>query len=351
MSNTQPKPSGFLKETLKSIVKYLSMPNIVEIMINKPHEVIIEDTVGKQRFIQDSALDLRTLHNLCHGLANYTQQTLNEQYPVLSTFIPEWGYRFQAVVGGNVDTKISISIRIGNVRTFPLDSYFYDEPEETTVSTSTGHSKEESKTAPNGKISSLIESLIIQGKNFLVSGGTSTGKTTCVNSLIHYIPRDLRIITLENMRELSVPHKNRVHLTASESNNPNIYKLLSNSILRMRPDRIMIGELTTDLTEFYLRLSSTGHDGSLTTVHADSAVKALDAIMRNLLMAGATFDVSLMDYIVNTIHYVIQLSRSAGRKITAEIFKAGLSFDQEKGTPVFTAVPLKTTADISSALN
>ena len=308
-----PRPVGFLGETLKPIERYLSTKNIVEIMINQPYELIIEDTKGRFKTIGDKNLDLKTLHRLCHNIANYTSQDLSTDYPVLSTYIPQWGYRFQAVVGGNVESKISISIRIGNVRTFDLENYFEKE------------------------VAVMVGQFVEQGKNILVSGGTSTGKTTCVNSLIQYIPKDLRIITLENMRELSVPHKNRVHLTASESKPAQSYKILSNSILRMRPDRIIIGELTTDLTEFYLRLSNTGHDGSLTTLHADSALKALDALLRNLIMAGATFDVSLMDYIASTVHFIIQLKRSANRKISAEIFKAGLKKDKEKGTLVFTA--------------
>lgn len=338
-----PKLSGFLDQTLKCIERYLAMQKIVEIMINKPFEVITESQNGDFKTFKDKSLDLQTLEKLCHGLANFTGQALSVDFPVLSTFIPHWGYRFQAVVGQNVpDTGISISIRIGNVLTFPLDNYFSDDPRDICKAGKTV----EYKPTANGKVASYIESLIVKGKNFLVSGGTSTGKTTCVNSLIQYIPHDLRIITLENMRELSVPHHNRVHLTASESKKSDIYKLLSNSILRMRPDRIIIGELTTDLTEFYLRLSSTGHDGSLTTVHADSATKALDAILRNLIMAGATFDVSLMDYIVNTIHYVIQLHRTKDRKITARIFKAGLELDNDKGNPVFTALPLNSAEEI-----
>jgi type IV secretion system protein VirB11 len=309
------KPVGFLKETLKCIEPYLKIKNIVEIMINKPFEVIIEDNKGRFKTTTDNKLDVRTLHRLCHGIANYTQQDLSTDYPVLSTYIPQWGYRFQAVVGGNVESKISISIRLGNVRTFPLDSYFEKE------------------------VADLVGRFVKKGKNIVVSGGTSTGKTTCVNSLIQYIPKHLRIITLENMRELSVPHANRVHLTASESKKSQSYKLLSNSILRMRPDRIIIGELTTDMTEFYLRLSNTGHEGSLTTLHADSPIKALDAMLRNLLMAGATFDVSLMDYIATTVNYIIQLKRSESRKITAEIFKAGLKQDEKTGSVLFTAEP------------
>lgn len=313
------KPVGFLKETLKCIEPYLKIKNIVEIMINKPFEVITEDNKGKFKTLGDKNLDVKTLHRLCHGIANYTQQDLSTDYPVLSTYIPQWGYRFQAVVGGNVESKISISIRLGNVRTFSLESYFEKD------------------------VAGVVGEHVKNGKNILVSGGTSTGKTTCVNSLIQYIPKNLRIITLENMRELSVPHSNRVHLTASESKKSQSYKLLSNSILRMRPDRIIIGELTTDMTEFYLRLSNTGHEGSLTTLHADSPVKALDAMLRNLLMAGASFDISLMDYIATTVNFIIQLKRSEARKITAEIFKSGLKKDEETGAVVFTAEPFKPT--------
>ena len=121
------------------------------------------------------------------------------------------------------------------------------------------------------------------------------------------------------MRELTVNQPNKVHLLNSESRGDEGYKILANSILRMRPDRIILGELTITLSKFFLRLANTGHAGSMTTIHADNPQKALDAVVRNLLLDGAS-DSALSDYVADTIDYVIQMKRASGRKISAGVY-------------------------------
>ena len=245
---------GHLKESLRCINKYLHKKNIVEICINRPYEVWIENTMGKWQRIEDRTLSATTLERLIKNVANCTDQTFSENYPIVASFVPEFGFRFMAALGNAVaDNGISISIRIGNALYFPLESYFDTE----TVG--------------------LIKEMMIQGENVLISGGTSTGKTTLLNSLIRYVPNHMRIITLENMKELTVEQPNNVRLLVSESRHNNGYELAMNCILKSRPDRIFIGELTPKLTEFYIRLANTGHDGTGTTIHANSAEEALEA--------------------------------------------------------------------------
>ena len=291
------KQEGFIEETLKHINQYLKKKGVVELMINQAGEILIENIQGKIKAVKDPLLTQDRLEAMLFNIGNWAGQDFSINNPVLSTYLPRYGYRIQAVIGNAVESKMSISIRIGNTRVFPLKFYFKDHSEQ-------------------------VKKLIIDAKNVVVAGGTSTGKTTCVNSLIQHIPKEKRIIALENMRELNIPHTNKVCLLASESKNEEMYFKLANSILRMRPDRILIGELTIASTKFYLRLSNTGHSGTLTTLHADTPIKALDAMRNNLILDGAN-DSGLVEYIGNTVEYVIQMKRHEGRKITAELFQVG----------------------------
>ncbi len=300
---------GFIKETLRPIEKYLTMKGVVELMINQAGEILLETENGKIKSFKDPSLTLERLEAMLFNIANWAGQEFSIQNPILSTYLPKYGFRIQGVIANAVESSISISIRVGNTRVFPLKFYF-------------------------GEQADAVKQLILEAKNIVVAGGTSTGKTTCVNSLITAIPLEKRIISLENMRELNIPHLNKVCLLASESKDEQMYFKLANSILRMRPDRILIGELTIASTKFYLRLSNTGHSGTLTTLHADSPLKALDAMRQNLILDGAS-DSGLINYVGSTVQYVIQMTRQQGRRITATLYKTGISNGQFTAQEVF----------------
>lgn len=291
---------GHLKESLRCIEKYLNKKNIVEICINRPQEVWIENTKGKWQRFDDRNLSYGVLEKLIKNVANCTSQVFSEDYPIVATFVPEYGFRFMAAFGSAVaDSGISISIRIGNALFFPLEDYF------------------------DKRTAAIIEDMMIKGENLLIAGGTSTGKTTLLNSLIQYIPNHLRIITLENMKELFVPQPNNVRLLVSESKSNKGYELAMNCILKSRPDRIFIGELTPQLSEYYIRLANTGHEGTCTTVHANSAKEGLQAVYENMLINNATESSALQKRVGNTIQHVIQCRRTGKRQIRARLYKTG----------------------------
>ena len=162
---------------------------------------------------------------------------------------------------------------------------------------------------------------IIQGKlNVLISGGTGSGKTTLLNVLSRFIPENERIVTIEDAAELQLKQE---HLVRMETRPPNIEgkgeiiqrDLVRNS-LRMRPDRIIVGEVRGAEAFDMLQSMNTGHDGSLTTIHANSPRDAL--IRLETMVAMANFDIPsefLRRFISSAIHIVIQVSRLAdGRR-------------------------------------
>ena len=166
------------------------------------------------------------------------------------------------------------------------------------------------------ELSEILKGIVKTRQNVLISGGTGSGKTTFLNVLSRFIPEEERIITLEDAAELQLKQS---HLVSLETRPPNIEgkgeitqrDLLRNS-LRMRPDRIIIGEVRGQEAFDMLQAMNTGHDGSLTTIHANSG---RDALMRlETMVAMAKFDIpslSIKRYISSAIHIIIQVARLA----------------------------------------
>lgn len=171
-------------------------------------------------------------------------------------------------------------------------------------------------------------------KNILISGGTGSGKTTLLNILSGFIPANERIITIEDAAELQLPHEHWVRL---ESRPPNvegageitIRRLVINS-LRMRPDRIIVGECRAGEALDMLQAMNTGHDGSLTTVHANSPRESLSRLETLVLMAGMDIPVSaIRSQIAGAIDIIVQMARlsDGSRKVTAITEITGMERD------------------------
>lgn len=161
----------------------------------------------------------------------------------------------------------------------------------------------------------LVLKAIVRGRlNVLVSGGTGTGKTTMLNVLSSFIPHNERIVTIEDSAELQLQQPHVVRLETRPANiegrgEVNQRELVRNS-LRMRPDRIVIGEVRGAEALDMLTAMNTGHDGSLTTIHANTARDALGRIENMVSMTGATFPIkALRQQIASAIDVVIQLER------------------------------------------
>ena len=160
-------------------------------------------------------------------------------------------------------------------------------------------------------------------KNIIISGGTSTGKTTLLNAILKEIDPQERIITIEDTPEIKPVHQNHVPLIASKGSKAlrrSRYKVFEAS-LRLRPDRILLGELRGKEAYTFLRAINTGHPGSLTTVHADTPHGAFKQIALMVMQAnlGLQND-QIMDYIRSIVDVVVQLKRIGGKRIISEVW-------------------------------
>jgi type IV secretion system protein VirB11 len=163
-------------------------------------------------------------------------------------------------------------------------------------------------------------------RNILISGATGSGKTTFAKGLVRLIPPEERLLTIEDARELVVPHRNAVHLLYAKDGQGLAKvgaKHLLESALRMRPDRILLQELRDGTAFFYLRNVNTGHPGSITTIHADSAVLAFEQLTLLVKESEGGRDLprddirALLHLLVDV---VVQMRRDGGRFRVSEVW-------------------------------
>ena len=192
-------------------------------------------------------------------------------------------------------------------------------------------------------VADVLRAVVLGRLNVLISGGTGAGKTTMLNVLSGFIPPDERIVTIEDSAELQLQQP---HVVRLETRPPNIEgkgevnqrELLRNS-LRMRPDRIVVGEVRAGETLDMLQAMNTGHDGSLTTVHANSPRDALGRVETMVSMTGISFPMrALRAQIASAINIVLQVQRSEdGRRRVVSIQEiSGMEGDMITMSEIFT---------------
>jgi pilus assembly protein CpaF len=188
----------------------------------------------------------------------------------------------------------------------------------------------------------FVRACVISRLNVIVSGGTGSGKTTLLNVLSGYIPENERIITIEDAAELKLQQDHVLRMESkppdSEGRNAVTIRDMVRNSLRMRPDRIVVGEVRGGEALDMLQAMNTGHDGSLTTLHANSPRDAISRLETLVLMAGIDLPVKMIrTQIASAIDLVIQLSRIKGgdRKVTSITEISGIEGDTVVMTDIF----------------
>lgn len=264
----------------RPIAPYYERPDVTELVINRPGEIGLETTNGWE-WVDVPELDYARLRTLCDLIANFTKQDVSEEMPVVSSVLPD-GARAQCVIPPAVPTAtVSITIRKASVVDFDLDGLEASGMFSDTIASTDeigGTDRELLDLYHSKSWKPFLQRCVEERKNILISGATGSAKTTLSKALIAVVPQHERLLTIEDTRELVVPHRNKVHMTFSKDGNSRLKvgaKELLESSLRMRPDRIFLQELRDGTAFFYLRNVNSGHPGSITTVHANSATAAL----------------------------------------------------------------------------
>ncbi|MGM7703774.1 CpaF family protein [Pseudalkalibacillus sp. Hm43] len=283
--------------------------SITEIMVNGPKEVYIERS-GKLEQADIQFKDNQHIRHIIDRIIAPLGRRIDESSPMVDARLMD-GSRVNAVIPPITLDGPSISIRKFNKTPFAMEDLiefgsFTD------------------------RMGDFLRAAVQAKLNVLVSGGTGSGKTTLLNVLSDSIPRGERIVTIEDMAELRFTYDNLVRMEARPANmegkgEVTIRQLVKNA-LRMRPDRIIVGEVRSSEAIDMLQAMNTGHEGSLTTVHANSPKDALGRLEAMVIMSGLSLTVDVIrGYFVGALDLIVQTSRQTDgqRKIVsiAEIFE------------------------------
>ncbi len=319
-----------LQTYLTPIQALFERDGVTEISINQPNEAWVEQR-GEMRLEHIPEFNLEHLKSLARLIAQSTDQHISEEAPILSATLPQ-GERIQIVFPPAVEVgTVAMSIRKPSTLDLDLDEYesfgAFQSTEVAQLENTDDIKLRE--LLDQGNVKEFIKQAVALKKNIIVSGGTSTGKTTFVNAALKEIPASERIITVEDAREVKIDHiQNRVHLLSSKGGQ-GLAKVdtqdLIEACLRLRPDRIIVGELRGAEAFSFLRAVNTGHPGSISTLHADTPNLALEQLILMVMQAGLgiTRD-QIKNYVENVINVIIQLKRGArGRRYVSEVYFKG----------------------------
>ncbi|MBZ7963311.1 Flp pilus assembly complex ATPase component TadA [Campylobacter sp. W0049] len=294
-----------LNNILEILKPYLEL-EANELVFNKEKQVLI-DRGDVWEIINDEKLDYSLLESFLIELATKRKQRFDEKHCHLSCELPPpfLRYRVQAQHKSSLfNSDICICIRIPSKKRFNIENFILSE---TCISKGWTYEK--------------IKSLIKEKKNVLISGGTGSGKTSFLNSLMGEIDLNERIVTIEDSQELFVENENKTQLAVpKEESEIYSYTTAINNAMRLRPDRLFLGEIDIRNTFTFLRVNNTGHAGNLSTLHANSPLDAIKAIITNIILGGGLQNPDqnmLKELIVTAVDYIIQIKREKrGRVIT-----------------------------------
>lgn len=301
--------SVYLDAYLAPLRPWLDRATVTEILVNRPGELWIEDAVhpGMQR-IDLPEIDDRLLQRLAEQVARVSHQGINREHPLLAATLPD-GARIQLCGPPATRAHWALAIRRHRLLDLQLDAY------------DRGPIRPQVEAAMPDPLEAPIAYLreaIRRRRTVLISGGTSTGKTTFLNAMLREIPQHERVVLVEDTAELKLSGANGVGLIAVKGELGEA-KVSANELLqaalRLRPDRIVLGELRGTETISFLRAINTGHPGSFSTVHANSPRGALEQIALMAMQTGIGLTrAETLEYAASVIDVVVQLDRADGKR-------------------------------------
>jgi pilus assembly protein CpaF len=289
---------------LRPIQHLILDPDISEIMVNGPERIFIEKA-GYLQAVPGVKLTHESLIVAVKNIARRLGDDISDAKPILDSRLPD-GSRVAAVIPPCSIHGVALTIRKFNSHKFKMKDLI------------------EAGTLTADLVDQLAE-YVAQHKNILICGGTSSGKTTLANVLTEFIPEHERIVLIEDTAEIQIQKENVLRFEARREQNGlqavTIRDLLK-ATLRHRPDRIILGEIRGGEAFELLQLLNTGHSGTISTVHANSAAQGISRFTTCVLQSGVEMPYrAIKTNIADSLNIVIQIERHPGTRFVSEVLE------------------------------
>ena len=302
---------------LRPIEHLILDPDVSEIMVNGSEHIFVE-RAGVMHVVPGVALTPKSLEVAVRNIARRLGDDISEEKPILDSRLPD-GSRVAAVIPPCSLQGVTLTIRKFNAKHFGIEDL-------THIGTITA------------ELAEVLKQAVVGRQNILISGGTGTGKTTLLNILANFIPPHERILVIEDTAEIQITTPNLVRLEARREQAAlpavTIRDLLKAS-LRHRPDRILLGEIRGAEAFDLLQLLNTGHSGTLSTVHANSAQQALRRFTSCVLQSNVELPYrAIKSNIADSLNLLVHVERRPGRRFVSEVLKI-MGYDPEQDRYTF----------------
>jgi len=289
---------------LKPIEHLILDNSISEVMVNGPDRIFIEKN-GFIEEVKDASIGERSLLVAVKNIARRLGDDISETKPILDSRLPD-GSRVAAVIPPCSLGGVTLTIRKFNSRHFEMEDLIL-------------------AGTLDRQLANRLEDYVLKRRNILVSGGTGAGKSTLVRLLAKFIPEDERIVLIEDTAELDLAQKNLVRFEARREQDglPAVaIRDLLKASLRHRPDRLILGEIRSGEAFDLLQLLNTGHAGTLSTIHANSARQGLARFTCCVLQSGVELPYrAIKTNIGDSLEVVVHVERRPGKRFVSEVLE------------------------------
>ena len=316
--------TSYLDIYLAPFMVQLERPDVSDIYVNRPGEIWIETLGGRTERHQAPELTEALLWRLARQIASITHQGISREHPLLAARLPD-GARVQIVAPPATRGPMAMAIRKHVSADLSLTDYESGGAFASTRGSDAADFREAElkKLYKSGDWAAFLAGAVRARKTILIAGGTSTGKTTFLNALLREIEPGERLILIEDTPELVCRHENAIGLVAARGALGEARVTTDDLLLvslRMRPDRIILGELRGVEAFTFLRAINTGHPGSLTTIHADTPARAVEQLALMVLQSGSQLRrEDVVGYVESAVDVFVQLERRSGKRWVSQI--------------------------------
>ena len=314
----------YLETFLAPLAPYLERADVTDLYINRPGEIWLETRTGTERH-DAPILDDPLLWRLARQIAASSDQGINREHPLLASTLPG-GARIQICAPPATRGNLIVAIRKHSMPDLRLadyeDSGAFDRLGDAAIKRNAVDDMLRGLLADKQTLA-FLSAAVQARRTVVISGGTGTGKTTFLNALLKEAPAGERFVLIEDTPEIQLHHQNSVGLIAVRGKLGEAAVTpgdLVEAALRLRPDRIIMGEIRGAEAIDWLRAVGTGHPGSITTVHANSPEGAVEQLAMMSMSAGTELGRrELVDYIKATVDVFVHLANEDGKRIVSQV--------------------------------